>query len=123
MKAVVPEGMPDLCLLCAYGMGGVAPVLTLSMSPQGRETPLQPVHGHNQHRTGAGRRASRSGEGLRVGSSGSCMAHELEDDPRTKSSEMETLFFQGRPKMSISPKLQTEASPTNHCVLSLCPFS
>lgn len=75
MKAVVPEGMPDLCLLCAYVMGGMAPALTLSMSPQGRETSLQPVHGHNQHHTGAGRRASRSGEGLRVVCSGSCMAH------------------------------------------------
>lgn len=38
---------------------------------------------------------------------------ELEDGPRTKSSEMETLFFWGRPKMSVPPKLQAEASPTN----------
>lgn len=38
---------------------------------------------------------------------------ELEDGPRTKSSDMETLFFWDRPKMSVPPKLQAEASPTN----------
>lgn len=76
--------------------GGMVPALTLSMSPQGRETPLQPVRGHNQHRTG-GKKCVQVRGGLKVKHGSS----ELQDDPRTKSSEMETLFFWVRPKMSI----------------------